>query len=345
MPTPTTLTVESGSGQSAAVNTDFPLPIVARLRDELGNPMAGASVRFTPDTVLANPSGSFAGAPGQAFIDVVTNGVGQATSPILTANGHPGVWVGTIASVAVPAVGTTFSQSNYTIDGPGSGHVVVLANGEQKAAFNSPYLPVSVQVLDQFDTPMPGVTVLMNSPVGHGVFFGGDTDAFATTDALGVATFPALIANYVPGAFAPAIILDLAATFLSFKNIDPAIVVALQPYSGSGQSAPISTLYANKLVVRAANEVNGPVQGVSNIVLTAPGAGASGSWFPGGNPVTLPATDANGLSTAPRFTANATAGTFLITATKAGIPTGYFQLTNGPSVPVDPAGALSVCEV
>ena len=51
------ITVASGSGQSATVNTAFANPLVATVTDQYGNLVSGASVTFTAPG--ANASGTF----------------------------------------------------------------------------------------------------------------------------------------------------------------------------------------------------------------------------------------------------------------------------------------------
>ena len=46
--TPTTITANSGSGQTATVNTAFINPLGATVTDQFGNPVPGVTVTFTP---------------------------------------------------------------------------------------------------------------------------------------------------------------------------------------------------------------------------------------------------------------------------------------------------------
>jgi hypothetical protein len=65
-----------------------------------------------------------------------------------------------------------------------------------------------------------------------------------------------------------------------------------------------------------------------SVTFTAPAGGASGT-FPGGQDSVTVVTDGNGRATAPAFTANATAGSDIVTAQAAGLATiDEFHLSN-----------------
>ncbi len=81
--------------------------------------------------------------------------------------------------------------------------------------------------------------------------------------------------------------------------------------TGGSQSAQLGAPFAGRLVAYVAN-AGGPVAGAP-VTFTAPAAGASG-MFPGGAMSATVLTDANGDAKAPPFTANATAGTYAVSA-------------------------------
>lgn len=65
-----------------------------------------------------------------------------------------------------------------------------------------------------------------------------------------------------------------------------------------------------------------------NVIFTAPATGASGS-FPGGLQTVTVVTNSNGIATAPVFTANATAGNYVVNATVVGVTTpATYNLSN-----------------
>jgi hypothetical protein len=106
---------------------------------------------------------------------------------------------------------------------------------------------------------------------------------------------------------------------------------AIVPAGGDNQQAVLGASFATPLAVTVFNANGHPVQGVS-VTFTAPAGGASGSFAGGQGSVTV-VTDANGLATAPAFTANATAGSDLVTAQAAGLATTVeFHLSNVYSI-------------
>ena len=80
------ITATGGTPQSAAINTAFAQPLEATVVDSFGNPVAGATVTFTPPT--SGASGAFAGGVNTAN----TNSAGVATSGTFTANGTAGTY-------------------------------------------------------------------------------------------------------------------------------------------------------------------------------------------------------------------------------------------------------------
>jgi hypothetical protein len=119
--------------------------------------------------------------------------------------------------------------------------------------------------------------------------------------------------------------------------LDDDAPASIVPDSGDNQSAILGATFASPLEVTVLNANGHPVQGVS-VTFTAPAGDASGTFTGGGNCVTV-VTDANGLATAPAFTANDTAGSDVVTAQAVGTATiAEFHLSNvyGVDPPYDP---------
>jgi hypothetical protein len=103
--------------------------------------------------------------------------------------------------------------------------------------------------------------------------------------------------------------------------------VSIVAESGDNQSAILGATFATPLAVNVFNINGNPVQGVS-VTFTAPAGGACGT-FPGVQDSVTVVTDANGLATAPAFTANDNAGSEIVTAQAAGLTTiAEFHLCN-----------------
>jgi len=96
------------------------------------------------------------------------------------------------------------------------------------------------------------------------------------------------------------------------------------PLAGTPQSAPVNTAFPVALQVQVVDGLGNPMSGVS-VTFNVPVAGPGGSFAGSATVVT----NASGIATAPVFTANGLAGSYLIVATAPGIPnSGNFVLTN-----------------
>lgn len=121
-------------------------------------------------------------------------------------------------------------------------------------------------------------------------------------------------------------------------------VVASQ---GASQSAVVGTAFSKPLQLTVRKWYGEPLVGV-NVTFTAPGSGASGSFAGSGSTVTL-ATDANGVVTAPSFSANTLTGSYQVVASVPSLSRQVsFLLTNlpgGPASIVPTAGTSQLATV
>jgi len=187
-------------------------------------------------------------------------------------------------------------------------------------------------VADSDGNPISGVSVIFTAPAtgASGAFSNGTITETDSTNSSGVATastFTAnasvggpyqVTANYSGNTGSPA--------SYSLTNT-AAPVIAISASSGSGQSATVSTSFANPLVALVTS--NGtPESGVS-VTFTAPSTGASGT-FGNGTATETDTTNASGLATSSAFKANATAGgPYMVTASTSGAAAPVsFALTN-----------------
>ena len=103
--------------------------------------------------------------------------------------------------------------------------------------------------------------------------------------------------------------------------------------SGSGQSATASTAFASPLVALVTDGFSNPISGAS-VTFAGPSTGASGTFAASGctsNPQTyqcVATTNASGDATSSTFTANATAGSYNVSASAPGTNTVSFVMTN-----------------
>jgi hypothetical protein len=106
----------------------------------------------------------------------------------------------------------------------------------------------------------------------------------------------------------------------------PAAVLTLEYVSGSPQASKNNTAFAQPLVARVKDDSGNPMAGVS-VSFAAPVSttGVASATFPAGNTAI---TNASGLASV-NVTANATAGSYTVTANSVGVPgTTSYLLTN-----------------
>jgi len=196
--------------------------------------------------------------------------------------------------------------------------------------------------MDSDGNPVSGVSVTFTAPAtgASGAFSNGTNKETDSTNTSGIATASTFTANAIVGG--P---FKVTANFsgntgspASFSLTNTAApVIAISVSSGSGQSATVSTSFANPLVALVTSN-GSPESGVS-VTFTAPASGASGT-FSNGTATETDTTNANGLATSSAFKANATSGgPYKVTATTSGATApASFTLTNSAA----PVIAISV---
>jgi 5-hydroxyisourate hydrolase-like protein (transthyretin family) len=236
------------------------------------------------------------------------------------------------------AVLAAFKAASGTAGSPST--ITATAGTPQSAAVNTAFATqLQATVKDSQNAPVGGVQVTFTAPASgaSGAFAGGLNTA--TTNASGVATAAVFTANSTAGG--PYIVTATVAGVATPANFSltnlasaPASITAT---AGTPQSASINSAFATRLQATVKDGSSNPVSGVT-VTFTAPSSGASGTFTGGMNTAT---TNAQGVATAPLFTANSTAGgPYTVTATVAGVATAAsFSLTNLAS---SPTYALSV---
>jgi hypothetical protein len=212
---PAIVTAPNGTPQSTAVNTPFPVRLVAWVRDVNTNPVPGVVVTFA--TPASGPSAMFSGI---TTATVVTDQSGLASAPLLTANSEVGTYpvTASVAGVPTPASYTLTnvpgvsgnvpsSPTNFRIFG-GTGGIVsafvrATAGTPQNATAGAAFAtPLQVTVRDSNAKPLAGISVTFTTPSdGASASFGGTLTTTAVTDGSGVATAPALTANATAGCY------------------------------------------------------------------------------------------------------------------------------------------------
>ena len=123
------------------------------------------------------------------------------------------------------------------------------------------------------------------------------------------------------------------------NNHNPASITAT---AGATQSATVSTAFGTALAATVMDSSGNPVSGVS-VTFTAPSSGASGTFKTSGSATESDSTNSSGVATASTFTANATAGSYSVTAAVSGVSTpASFSLTNTAVAPTSTTYVFSV---
>ena len=191
------VTVSSGSGQSAKVGATFALPLVVEVSDTFGDPVAGASVSFA--VVTTNGAGaSFVGGGSSAAVQ--TDETGTASSPLLVAGSTAGAFTvtATVSGATSPA---TFSLTDLAAT-PSS--IVAGSASSQEAQLGTDFaVPLAVTVTDTNSNAVPGAKVTFSAPHNgpSGVFAGSGATVTVITDSSGVATAPKFSADQVGGGY------------------------------------------------------------------------------------------------------------------------------------------------
>lgn len=323
---PATISATAGATQSTTISTTFPTTMTATVKDAFDNPVNGATVTFTAPA--SGASGTFPG--GLISTNAVTNASGIASAPAFTANSTAGAYT---VNASVSGVGT---PAQYSLTNtPGSpASVSATAGTPQSAQVNTAFSTnLQVTVRDAGNNPVSGVSVTFTAPTSgaRGTFAGGVNTFIATTNASGVATAGTLTANTTAGSYVVTASVAGVTTPASFNLTNTAGAAAsISVLAGSGQTATVNAAFATNLQAIVVDAFSNPVSGV-NVTFTPPITGASGA-FAGG--VNTAVTNASGIATAAVFTANATAGSYTVSATAAGVSTGAsFNLTNTPGAP------------
>jgi hypothetical protein len=209
--------------------------------------------------------------------------------------------------------------------------ITAIEGTPQSAQVNTEF-PVRFRVLvrDSLGNPVPGVTVTWTPPVSgpSGTFVGGINTA--VTDSNGIAISALFTANLIAGRYVVLATAQGVVTpaFFHLTNTSGS-PASITPIAGTPQSTRVNTIFPIRFRLVVRDVAGNPIRGMTT-TWTAPSTGPSGS-FEGGVGGT---TDTNGIVEAPPFRANSIAGSYVVSATIAGVVTpALFSLTNLPGLP------------
>ena len=239
------------------------------------------------------------------------------------------VYAGILGLVLLALLSLTgCNSSNFN---PPAELIAATSGSPQSAAVNTPFAAPLVVTVTMGGAPVSGAFVTFTAPStgASGTFANGTNSETDTTDSSGMVTSTAFTANGTLGAdtVTASVAGVTATTSFSLTNTSgPA--ASITATSGSLQDATINTAFAAPLVATVVDSNQYPVSGAS-VTFTAPASGPSGAFAPNSTATDTETTNASGMATSSMFTADATAGSYTVTATVAEVPApANFSLTN-----------------
>jgi hypothetical protein len=209
--------------------------------------------------------------------------------------------------------------------------IAATSGSPQSAALNTAFAEPLVATVTMGGSPVSGAFVVFTAPPtgASGTFAGGTSTESDTTNASGVATSSTFTANGTLGAvMVSATVAGTTATASFSLSITSGPAASITATSGSLQDATISTAFEEPLVATVLDSNQNPVSGAS-VTFTAPLTGASGAFASNSTATETAITNTSGVATSSTFTADAMAGSYVVTATLAGVATAAsFSLTN-----------------
>lgn len=291
-----TITVTSGSGQSAEINTQFMNVLVATVSTG-GAPNAGVSVTFAAPG--SGASGTFAGTGMTAT--VTTDANGKATSPPFTANattGGPYTVTATASGVTTPASFTltntagTVTSSNFSFylsgleavnDGPNfyalAGAVTINSDGTVTGGVQDYNDAIGLTSPSGGDTITGGTLNITNSAAGIGTL-----TLITNNSSLGVGGTETLGIQYVNANHALVIQFDGSATSSGSMDLQT-LPNPLSPPSGSfaftlsGQGADTNSVVAGGVLTSDGGSVTTGMFDVDDNGDATLGTGITGGTF------------------------------------------------------------------
>jgi hypothetical protein len=317
---PNALRLAGGSPQTTKVGSAFATNLQVQLANKSGctltESVGGVSVTFSAPS--GGASGTFA-STGSSSATVGTDATGVASAPTFTANDTEGDY----EVHATSRYGSVTFHLTNTATGVAAS-VTAAGPTEQAATVNTQYSqPLQAKVLDAHGAGVKGVTV--NFSLGTGTsgagasFLGGGTQATARTDASGLATSPAVLANGTPGRFTATASTEDLSGVITFSLDNHAANYAIKAAGQTAQAATINSRYPAPLQVQVLDEAGRPIEGstVTFTVATGP-SGATAAFLGGAGAQTTALTDVSGTARSPVLVANGTSGRFTATATVPG---------------------------
>ena len=381
--------VSGTTPQSAAINTAFATDLAAKVTDANGQAVSGASVTFTApasgaggtfagggtttsvtsgvDGVATAPQLTANGTAGSYTVTAAVAGVTPATFSLTNTTGPSSlpVKVGEDSYVQADQAGTNFGTATVlkNVTSPDTRaflkfSVPAVSGTITKVTFRAFTLTSSGSgyelhsVADSSWTEgglnynnRPAVGATIGSATNFSANTWTSVDVTSVVKSSGTFSFEMNATSTSLKQYSSREGANPTQLVVEFTTTSPPTALAVA--AGSNQSAATGTAFATALAARATDAGGNPVSGVS-VTFAAPTSGPSGT-FAGTGATAEASTGANGIATAPTFTANSATGSYQVSATTPGVSTpATFDLTNTAStapVAVDVADAYVRADV
>lgn len=316
---PNTLLILGGSPQTAQLGQQFQSNLQVALANTNGCPLTGSlgGIAITFVAPSTGASGTFA-ASGSTNVTVGTDANGTAVAPAFRANDTAGSYQVT----AVSDYGTVKLSLTNTASGVVAS-VAPTSSVEQVAFVNTQYgEPLQVRVTDANGAPVQGVSVTFS--LGTGVysagasFVGGAPQAAVQTNASGIATSPAFVANGSAGRFTAMASVSEIATVVTFGLDNRASAAAIAAVTPAVRSTRVHGRFTAPLGALVRDAQGRPVEGATVTFTLPQAATGAGATFAGGASQATATTDTDGRATSPALVANGSAGRYTASATVTG---------------------------
>ncbi|HEV2749283.1 MAG TPA: Ig-like domain-containing protein, partial [Gemmatimonadales bacterium] len=269
------IAANSGTNQTATVNTAVATPPAVIVKDGNGNPVAGVAVTFATTSRSGSVTGASQTTTASGIATVGSWTLGTVAGPDTLTATAPGV---NGSPVLVIATGSA--------DAPSASRSLVSATpGTITASSGSVAATITVTALDQFGNPVPGKTVALSASPVTGTTV---TQPAAVTDGNGV-TSGALSSTKAETKTVAATIGGVAITPQATVTVTPAapsnVNFVVQPPASTTAGATLTPA----VQVEIRDPFNNRVTGATNGVTLALGTNPSGGTLTGGTPAVTPA--------------------------------------------------------
>ena len=260
LPEPTTLSIVLGDNQTGLTSEALVNPFVIEVRDQYDAPLAGVTVTFA----VSEGGGSLSSGM------VMTDANGRAEST-LTLGSEPGT---NTVEVSVEGISRTEVFSAEASLPPPAPTTLSIVSGDNQEAVIGEVLanPFVIEVRDQYDAPMAGVTVTFALLTGGGSLSAttGMTDANGraeSTQTLGSDPGTNSVKVSVAG-------ISRTEVFSAEASLPPPVATSLSIVLGDNQNGLTGEVLAFPFVVEVRDQYDNPLAGVTVAFAVSEGGGS-----------------------------------------------------------------------